>query len=108
MAGSSSVQARFPQARTSPAAREAAQQEDALAKARNSTGLVCTRLEAHSDAMQQVTHDGEYLGRIRLAGGQPARSVGSPSRSAGSRTAGSYHNPKAAAKAPARAAGKTV
>ncbi|MFC0860888.1 hypothetical protein ACFHYQ_01130 [Sphaerimonospora cavernae] len=92
---------------SSPSAREAARQHAVLAKVRNTRGLVCTHLYAHSDAIQLVTYDGEHLGRIRLADAHARQSwVAVPAGQV--MTMGRYHSSKAAAKALAHAAGKPV
>ncbi|MBY8889261.1 hypothetical protein K7472_31115 [Streptomyces sp. PTM05] len=86
----------------------AAQRDSVLAKAHDTQGLVRSKLYPHSDAIQLVTYDGEYLGSIRLAGG-PARQASWVAVPEGQlMTAGTFHSPKAAAKALGLAADKAV
>ena len=81
-------------------------EQAALARLAGTRGLARTRLNAYTDEIQVVAYDGDYLGRIRLMGAH-TRSPRWTALPRGRMTnTGTYTNPKAAAIALARAAGR--
>ena len=85
------------------------QEQSVLRRLAGTRGLACAPLEPYSDLIQLVTYDGEHLGHVRLDGlhGLRERWV-AVSKAADAQPIGCYASSRDAAKALARAAGKTA
>ena len=85
------------------------QEQSVLRRLAGTRGLACAPLEPYSDLIQLVTYDGEHLGHVRLDGlhGLRERWV-AVSKAADAQLIGCYASAGDAARALARAAGKTA
>lgn len=85
------------------------QEQSVLRRLADSRGLACAPLDPYSDLIQLVTYDGEHLGHVRLDGlhGLRERWV-AVSKAADAQPVCCYGTAREAARALARAAGKTI
>jgi hypothetical protein len=84
-----------------------AHEKSVLRRLAGTRGLACAQLEPHSGLIQLVTYDGEHLWHVRLDELRE-RWVAVSKAAAGGRPDGSYATALDAARALARAAGKTI
>jgi hypothetical protein len=80
----------------------------ALARLADTRGLARTRVTSHSDEIQVVTYDGEYIGRIRLAAAHARQQRWIAIPVGRQTTLGSYTSARAAANALGQATGRVI